>query len=84
MTLIHGALKGYSIHQVVFWASLPNWISKQNILNTLTLFNPALFGPYNTQGGEQICPQAFSFFPELLEGATFSKMGLQLSSRKNL
>ena len=41
----------------------------------LTLYNPALFGPYNTRAG-QICPKAFSFFPELLDGGTCSKMGL--------
>ena len=35
-------------------------------------------------GGGQICPQALSFFPELLEGVTCSKMNFQLSSRKNL
>ena len=32
----------------------------------------------------QICPQAFSFFPELLDGVTCSKIGLELSFRKNL
>ena len=39
--------------------------------------HPALFGPFNTQGGG-------SCFPELLEGVTCSKKNLQLSSRKNL
>ena len=28
----------------------------------LTLLDPAYFGPFKTQGGGQICPQAFSFF----------------------
>ena len=35
-------------------------------------------------GGGQICPRAFSSFPELLEGVTCSKKNLQLSSPKNL
>ena len=44
----------------------------------LTLFNPALFGPFNTQGAGQICPQAFSFSPELQERVACSKMGSHL------
>ena len=52
---------------------------------TLTLLDPAYFGPFTTQrGGRRSAPEFFSFFPELLEGVTCSKMGLQLSSRKNL
>ena len=43
---------------------------------TLTLFDPVYFGPFKTQAGRgQICPQAFSSFPELLDGLTCSKMG---------
>ena len=44
----------------------------------------ALFGPYNTRGGRSVDHQAFSFFPELLDGVTCSKMGLELSFRINL
>ena len=55
----------------------------EEIDGELNPIHPAHFGPFNTQGG-QICPQLFSLFPDLLEGVTCSKMGLQLSSRKNL
>ena len=52
------------------------------LLIVLTLFNPTLFGPFNTQeGGGRSAPK---LFPELLEGVTCSKMGLKLSSPKNL
>ena len=50
----------------------------------LTLLGPSYFGPFKTRKGGKICPQAFSFTPELLEGVTYSKMGSSLSSRKNL
>ena len=48
----------------------------------LPLFNPALFGPFQDPGGGG--RSALKFFPELLDGVTCSKMGLKLSSPKNL
>ena len=42
--------------------------------------SPTLCHPAPRVG--QICPKAFSFFPELLDGVTCSKMGLELSFRK--
>ena len=51
------------------------------IRSYLTLFNPALFGPYNIRGGADLSP-TFFFFSELLEGVTCSRMGLKLSSPK--
>ena len=50
----------------------------------LPLFNPALFGPFQDPGGGADLPPSFLLFPELLEGVTWSKMGSQLSSRRNL
>ena len=49
----------------------------------LTLLSPSsLFVPFKTRGAD--LPSSFFPFPELLEGVTCSKMGLQLSSCKNL
>ena len=40
---------------------------------SFTLSNPALFGPFKTQGGDRSAPK---LFPELLEEVTCSKKGL--------
>ena len=65
-----------------FWSGL--WIKRWTLIISFNPIKPVFFGPYNTWGGEgQVCPQAFSFSPEILEGVTCSKMGLQLSSRKS-
>ena len=53
------------------------------VMMMINPIKPSTFGPFNTHGG-QICPRAFSCFPELLEGVTCSKKNLQLSSHKNL
>ena len=60
----------------------------QKSIEKLGRISPIKPGSFKTGGGGggwgQICPQAFSFFLEFLEGVTCSKVGSQLSSRKNL
>ena len=76
--LKYGALSSTKIkgNQNYFLKDIQNFVVFDVV--HLTLFNPALFGPFNTQGGADL-PQSFFLF-----SWTCSKTGLQLSSHKNL
>ena len=45
------------------------------VKKTLTLFDPAHFGPFKTQGGGRSAPK---LFPKLLEGDNCSKNWLKI------
>ena len=86
MTFLHfvATLFDWPLLQDLCWIWSGLWIKRWTLIITFNPIKP-VFLSYNTWGGEgQVCPQAFSFSPELQERVTCSKMGSHSSFCKNL